>query len=130
MSFSYTIKNNLNLVLVEVEGEMNYMQEVAAFSSVLADNRVKKNVRILVDRTKSPSMANYQNINQFIEMATKYLPRIGRPKIALVVADEVEYGMTRMLDLHHHISDSHDFRVFYELGHAFEWLGINNSEIR
>ena len=46
-----------------------------------------------------------------------------------MVADEVDYGMTRVLELHAGTSDSHDIRVFYELDYALNWLGIEENNL-
>ncbi len=129
MSYTYTVQNDLNLVLIQLQGDINYLQEVEAFSAVFMDDRIRKDVRILIDRTQAPIKTNPEKVNQFIEVVANSLPEVGRPKIALVVADEVDYGMTRVLELQAGTNDSHDIRVFFELDHALNWLGIKMGEI-
>lgn len=129
MGYAYTVHRDLNLALIQLEGELNYLQEVEAVSAVFMDDRIKKDVRILIDRTRAPIQSNPEKVNQFIEVAANSFPEIGRPKVALVVADEVDYGMTRMLELQNDSLDSHDIRVFFELDHALNWLGVELNNI-
>ena len=129
MSYTYTVQIDLNLVLVQLQGDMTYLQEVEAISVVLLDDRIRKNVRILVDRTQAPIIANPEKVNQFVEVVAKSRKDIGRPKIAIVVADEVDYGMTRLLELQSNTLDSHDIRVFFEIDYALKWLDIEMSDL-
>jgi hypothetical protein len=125
MSFSYTVHPSLNLVFMRLNGEMNYLQEVEAVSSVLTDERISRDVRILIDRNKAPLKTNPERINQFIEVLIGSLEQLGRPRIALLVNDAIDYGLTRLLELQAGSINSHDIRVFYEIDHALAWLGID-----
>ena len=67
MSYSYTIQSDLNLVVIQLQGDVNYLQEVEAVTVVFMDKRIRQDVRILIDRTQAPIKTNPDKVSQLLK---------------------------------------------------------------
>ena len=113
-----------NLIRIQMSGSITYDEEVQTILETLADPRMQKDARFLVDRTRATMTSTPETVGPLIGLVHENFAKFGKPKIAIVVSDDYGFAMNRMLELTSVDKLPHDFMVFREIAEACEWLGV------
>lgn len=129
MSFTYAVRRSDNFVMVKFEGTITPDEENQAIVVVLSDPDVEPAPRILADRRDAVMMVGPEHVAPSIEMVQEQLQRLGKPRIAVVVARDYDFGMLRMFELRSEPILEHDFVVTRDWGQACEFLGVDPHDL-
>ena len=70
------------------------------------------------------------HVGPHIELARKSFKTEGKPRLAVVVSRDYDFGMARMLELTSAEDLPHEFGIFRSLDEACDWLGIDAEEVQ
>jgi hypothetical protein len=129
VSFSYLFNEKLNLIVVQLVGDISYSVEIAALNTVFSDSRIRPNVKILVERTKATIKTTPNDVVPFVDLIFERIKDLGKPQVANVVSHDVDFGMARMLEMLSEVKLPHDFMVFRDIEEACSWLDIDLPQI-
>jgi hypothetical protein len=129
MSFRQEFDEELNLLVVTFTGVISSEEEIRAVEETVRDPRLKPNARILVDRRKARMKATPEDVGPQVDLVRMNQAAFGRPRVAILVADDYSFGMHRLLQAAAHSEVDHDFRVFRSAEEACEWLGIDPAQM-
>jgi hypothetical protein len=129
MAHTYSIDEDLNLLVVKFRGTIPYSEEAEAVLTILEDPRIKPDVRILVDRTESSFGSATETVTGHIERVGSKLSSLGKPRVAVVVSSDLAFGMLRMFGSMAEGQLNHEFGVFRTLPEGCDWLQIELDQI-
>lgn len=129
MSYRFGFQEAENLVVIVFNGTILVEEEVQAVLDVVADPRMKRDSKILVDKSKAEMKVTPTDVRPHIELIRENLAQFGSPRVANVVSRDYDYGMTRMLELTSESELPHDFTVFRSIDEACEWLEVDPSHV-
>jgi hypothetical protein len=124
MSYGYTIDEEFNLLVVKFWGRIPYSEDAAAVLEILDDPRIRHGLRILVDRTESAFGSTSTEVKTHADLVERRLDSLS-PRVANVVAADLDFGMIRMFEAMMEGRVEHEFRVFRDLDEACEWLDVD-----
>lgn len=93
----FTIEHRENHFLLTVTGAINTGAMVDMITSLLAHDAWQPGTPVLVDESAmDASEATVTNVREIAQACSQGSEQLGRARIAIVVARDMEYGMNRM----------------------------------
>ena len=86
---------------------------------------LKREARILVDRRRARITVGPPDVAPQMDLARSTFPIEERPRMAVLVATDHDYGMLRMLELRGGDRLPHELGVFRDPDEACAWLGTD-----
>lgn len=129
MAHSYSYDETTNLLVVKFSGPIPYSEDAEAVLTILEDPRIKPSLKILVDRTESSFTASPEEVSSHVGLVGKKMASLGSPRVANVVAADLDFGMIRMFQARADGRLHHDFQVFRSMAEACEWLEVDHNSI-
>ena len=125
MSHRFSFQQEGQLLVIVFEGEISPEEERQALVDVATSSEFNPDARVLVDRRRARMTVGPSDVGPQIDLAEAHYRTRNKPKLALVVSSDYDYGMCRMLELTAAARDSpHQIRVWRNLEEACEWLDI------
>ena len=119
MEWQHTIEDSL--CHIECSGELAFDGATALLETVIADPALDGVQGILIEDKGTPFYPVADEINVILShFAT--LSAEGRRHLALVVENDVQFGVGRLIEAQAQMRDI-SFRVFHSVAEAKEWLG-------
>jgi hypothetical protein len=122
MPASYRIDEDLELVIVTLEGELKDDHLLALQKDLAADLCLKANFNELIDGSQIGD-------NQVTPICVRQLAEANlfskQSRCALVANSELSYGLARMYEMLRAPEGSAEICVYRDLDLACEWLGIS-----
>ena len=123
MDYTFTWGEGPEDVRVETSGAIDVDALDAMVEEALADPRFRPDMRVLVDHTRAIwAGVDGAEVRRRVELVRAQADRIGRQRVAFVVAGRIDLGVARMLAAYAADSVAFDFRVFPTVPAAREWL--------
>jgi hypothetical protein len=123
MDYTFTWGEGPEDVRVETSGAIDVDALDAMVEEALADPRFRPGMRVLVDHTRATwAGVDGAEVRRRVELVRAQADRIGRQRVAFVVAGRVDLGVARMLAAYAADGIAFDFRVFPTVPAAREWL--------
>ena len=129
MSYRFSTQRDGQLLVVVFEGEITPQEEEQALHDVGHVPGLLPTADVLVDRRTARITAGSEHVRKQIDLAQSEFPTEGRPRMAMVVSADVDFGMVRMLMLRGEDLLPHDLHVFRSLEDACSWLDLEPAEI-
>lgn len=129
MSFRFAFQKEQRLLVVVFEGSISPEEEREALIAVSSDPAFDPDAPVLVDRRRATMSVGPKDVPAQIDLARERYQPTGKPPMALVVVNDYDFGMARMLELTADEEAPHELRVFRSLESACEWLGVDPSTI-
>lgn len=130
MGYAYRYCEELNLLVVRLWGELPHSEELEAITVGLADPRLRPGLRILADRRQATITSSSVQMRGAVDLVKDKISKIGKPKVANVVAKDVDFGMVRMFEMQAESRLPHDFMVFRSVAEACSWLEIDPAQVQ
>ena len=130
MSYRFQSQPSKNFSLVVFEGKISPAEEAQALNDFAMQPDIDLSLDILVDRSGATMTVRASDVQPQLELAKRSfnLPD-SRPRMAIVAPEEVDFGMSRMLQLNAGDKGPHEIMVFRDLDSACLWLKIAEDEI-
>jgi len=123
MDYTFTWGEGPEDVRVETRGPVDVDVLDAMVEEALADPRFRQDMRGPVDHTRAAwAGVDGAEVRRRVELVRAQADRIGRQRVAFVVAGRVDLGVARMLAAYAADGIAFDFRVFPTVPAAREWL--------
>jgi len=123
MDYTFTWGEGPEDVRVETSGPVDVDVLDAMVEEALADPRFRPDMRGLVDHTRAAwAGVDGAEVRRRVELVRAQADRIGRQRVAFVVAGRIDLGVARMLAAYAADGIAFDFRVFPTVPAAREWL--------
>ncbi len=129
MGYRFDFDPTQNLVIIVFEGEISPEEEAQAIRDVAADARMQPDARILVDRTRARMTMRTEHTQTQIALIMEHLSAFGKPKVAIAVSRDYDFGMVRMFELIAEGTIPHDLMVFRSTDEACDWLGLDPNKL-
>lgn len=129
MGYAYTINEERNLIVLRFRGRIDFSEEIEAIISVFKDPRVKPDVYVIIERTQSSVETDPAKVGLYFEIITESVSGLGRPKIAVIVADEIDFNIMKLMNLQSEVHLNHDYKIFKNLKDALNWLEVEPAII-
>ena len=129
MGYAYTVNQERNLVVLRFRGKIDFSEEIEAVISVFKDQRVKPNVHVLIERREASIETDPARVSLLFEIFAQSTKGLGKPKIAVIVADEIDFGMMHVIQIQLAVNLNHDYQVFTNIEDALNWFEIEPAEI-
>ena len=122
MPILHEIDEAAGTVTVTGEGDITHEEDLACFGAVLGNPAYRPGMGLLLDYRKRSSVATTDQVKEFVEAGAKLREALGDSRLAVVVSEEIAYGMSRMYSMLAE-SESVPTRSFRDIGEAMHWLG-------
>ena len=123
MDYTFTWGEGPEDVRVETSGAIDVDALDAMVEEALADPRFRPGMRVLVDHTRATwAGVDGAEVRRRVELVRAQADRLGRQRVAFVVAGRIDLGVARMLAAYAADGVAFDFRVFPTVPAAREWL--------
>jgi len=129
MGYAYTVNQERNLVVLRFRGIIDFSEEIEAVISVFKDPRIKPNVQVLIERTEASIETDPARVSLLFEIFAQSTNGLGKPKIAVIVADEIDFGMMWVIQAQSMVHLNHEYQVFTNIEDALNWFEIESAEI-
>lgn len=116
-----------NVVYTRVTGDVQSQQVVEKLSSLINDPSYRPGLNGLVDLRRSTTHSSTEDVRHIAELLIASRERIGQSRTAIVVADELAFGLTRMFEAYAEDS-SINTRIFWNMDEAYDWLAENTGQ--
>lgn len=124
--FRFQVQPEGGLVIAVFEGEMGLSSERQALEALCREPGVDLGADLLVDRRRAVSVTRAEDFDRRLEQARETFPAAAarRPRMAVIVANDVEFGLGRMFEQRGGDEMPHEIRVVRSVDEACEWLGV------
>ncbi len=129
MPYRFQVQRPLRLVVIVFDGVVDAGEEKRALADVTGSREFEQDFDILVDRRTAPLMVGPADVDPHLAEVHRRFTPTGKPKLAILVSSQHDFGMIRMLELQAGDEALHEIRPFRELGSACDWLGVHADEI-
>lgn len=113
------------IVYTTLTGEVDEDEIVKALSGIITSPSYRPGLDGLVDLRGHNATQSSAAVRRIAELMTRHHAEIGHSRAALVVSDELGFGLARMYQAFAQDS-SIETRIFYELAEANDWLGLSD----
>lgn len=127
MAHRFAVLDDGRLLLVVFQGSIDAEEEAATLVEAGALPGLRKDACILVDRRTARMAVGPEDVRPQLDLARNVFANADRPRLAMVVAADYDFGMARMLELRGGTDTPHEVRVFRDLAQACAWLGVDPS---
>lgn len=127
MAYRFASRPDRELLVVVFTGEISLEEEIRALQESFERGLSAPGVRVLVDRRRAAMGVAPEDVPRLIDVLASRGAELGHPRVAQVVARDLDYGMMRMLELKAEGRIAHDFAVFRSLPEACTWLGVDEA---
>lgn len=121
MPILHAIDEAAGIVTVTGEGDVSHKEDLACFSAVLGDPAYRAGMGLLLDYRTRKSVATTEQVKEFVEAGAKLREALGDSRLAVVVSEEIAYGMSRMYSMLAE-GESIPTRSFRDVDEAMRWL--------
>jgi hypothetical protein len=129
MGHRFSVGREGRLLIVTFEGEIAPEEEQRALLEVAQVPGLLPTADVLVDRRLARTTVGPEHVGPQVDLARSKFPTEGRPRMALVVTADYDFGMMRMLELRGADELPHEMRVFRSLDDACAWLGLEPDDV-
>jgi hypothetical protein len=122
MAISYSIDPERRLVETHIDGETSVGEIEEYIQRLVDDPAYRPEYDSLVDLRESPSLftaAEIRSLSEFVRAYTAPTPS----RLAVIAGTEAAFGLLRMYEAFTEDLPQ-SFRVFRDMNHAREWLGL------
>ena len=123
MPITYTIDKHSRFIHRVVSGIVTSDEILANITEILQHPAYQPGMKSLTDLRATQHYASPQEVRQIANFILGQSEKVQGGKAAVVVSQDVSFGMVRMLEL---LTESSPLSigVFKDLQEAYEWLGI------
>lgn len=122
-SISVEFEESSNLRITRVIGKLTFEELMGSLSKTYADKRFDPDADVLWDLSKADLSAFLtQDVRAIRDYVSKNWGKSGKSKAALVVAHDLDYGLSRMYEFFLESRTSNEVQVFRDLDEAFAWI--------
>ncbi len=126
MPMSYTIDPVAGVVRIAGSGLLTDREMVDCIDALRHDPALEPGMNTLSDMRRIEVGFTSAGVESMVEIMRATEERRGDSRAAIVVSEEVAFGMARMFELISENADVHpNFRVFYDFEQATAWLRSN-----
>ena len=129
MGYAYTINEERNLIVLRFRGRIDFSEEIEAIISIFKDPRVKPEVSVIIERTQASIENDPAKAGLYFEIIRESVSGLGKPRIAVIVADEIDFNIMKLMKLQSEVHLSHDYKIFKNLKDALKWLEVEPAII-
>ena len=129
MAHRFCVQRDGTLLVVVFEGEISPEEEREALEESGNLAGLKPDASVLVERSSSTMTVSAPDVSQQHRLIKRRFKLETKPRMAVVVARDYDFGMIRMLELSALESLPHEFKVFRDLEEACGWLGYHKETI-
>lgn len=115
------IDKNANLVFTTIKGEVTANEVLAALTGLLDSPEYRPGLNGLVDLRESDMDPDAKEIRKIAALLINNKERIGESRSAIVVSEDLAYGLARMFEAYADES-SIETRIFRDMEAARSWL--------
>lgn len=129
MPYRYDIDEGQNLAVVRLRDMNDVDLELEAVSAYLGDPRLRPEPRILIDRRDAPIVVPTEYLSDYAWHVGRMIASLRRPRVAVVVGNDRDYGISRMFEMRSEGELDHQFAVFRTVEEAVEWLDLDAERV-
>lgn len=129
MGYSFTVQPGFRLLVVVIEGNLSIDEEEQLVRDSASYVAQHPTADVLVDRRRSKTNLAPQNVRPHLELIRTHVPVEGKPKLALIVSTDYDFGMGRMFEFTGDQHIPHRMRIFRSLEEGCRWLGVDPEAI-
>ena len=121
MPYTYRIEPDNNLLFIFGDGVVTQAERMEAMKTWMADPDYRPGLNTLFDLSKSESTPTLAEIRAISDYMQRNADAIGRKKVAIVVAEAVNFGVARQFAA---LTESNklEIQVFGSREEAWTWL--------
>jgi hypothetical protein len=124
MPASYEVRSGERLIVCTLTGELSLADRVGLIDGVQREFREHGPLDCIVDNRGQIGAASKQDLERVLPLVRKVLAEVaGSVRVAIVVGEDVQYGVGRMVQIQLDDIPNLDLRVFRDMGEARCWLG-------
>jgi Holliday junction resolvase RusA-like endonuclease len=125
MNNSFKIDPTRTLVEMKISGAFNFTKFRSFFESVLNHPDFRPGFKIFCDaREMDFNKMTRSDIDELVKLDKDILEKRGHGKTAFLVKEDLQFGMSRMVELQRDESHRDPLNVFKNLDRARKWLEI------
>lgn len=125
MDNSFKIDPKRTLVEMKLAGDYSFIEFKSFFESVLIHPNFRPGFKILCDAQDMDfSKMTPADISELVKLDKEIKEKRGEGKTAFLVKGDLQFGMSRMLELQRDANREDPLRVFKNPEKARRWLGI------
>lgn len=106
-----------------ISGDVTLEELIASISESLNRPDFPAGLKSLLDFRAVTSFGHPSDVQKYTHLISQHKDKLAGIRVAVVVANDVSYGLTRMLQAHIDRLPL-ELRVFRDMGKARDWLGI------
>ena len=114
-------------VRISVSPDPDPDEEIESYLGMLSDPRFHPGIAILLDNRARRGEGDSEHVRRMAGLARKSSERLEGCRCAIVVSNDVEFGMARMYELMAS-GDPLTVRVFRDMEEAESWLTCHDEE--
>ena len=130
MAFRYRIEDQGGLGVIVFRGAISAEEEAAAFTAVVSDSRLQQSAKVLAYKAEAQMEVTPEDVPPQIDLVRQFAPDLGRPRVAVVVSRDYDFGLNRMFELTAEGQIEHEFGVFRDLESACDFLELSLDRVR
>jgi hypothetical protein len=121
MPVQYVIDEDANVVTVTAVGSVTKEEDLDCFRTLFVDAAYRPGMGLLLDYRKRQSVATTDEVKQYVEAGATLRERFGDSRCAVVVSEDVAFGMARM---HSMLAEENSIptNAFRDIEAAMRWL--------
>ena len=96
MPIRYAIDDAAGIVAVTAEGDVRQEEDLECFGALVANPGYRPGMGLLLDYRNRVSVATTEQVKQFVEAAARLREAFDGSRCAIVVSEDVAFGMARM----------------------------------
>ena len=126
MPMSYTIDSDAGVISITGEGLLTDSEMIDCVDALRHDPALRPEMNTLSDMRRIEVGFTSAGVEKMVEVMRATEDRRGAAKAAIVVSEDVAFGMARMFESIADFSGVHpEFRVFRDIQSAVDWLQSN-----
>ncbi len=128
MAYTYSIEIDQSLVRIELTGKFDMDKFREFFTRLLHADEYKPGFHVLCDARKLDftRMSSY-DISELVQLDKSVAVLRGNGKTAFVVRDDLQFGLSRMVEIQHDRDAGNTMVIFRDMEKALSWLEKNAS---
>ena len=127
--YRFAVLEEGQLPVVVFDGEITPEQEREALLTSTELPGLSKRARVLLDRRRARLTSGPEDVRPQMDLARGAFSGGELPRMAVVVGNDYDFGMLRMLELSGQDQLPHDLHVFRDLDEACDWIGVDPANI-
>ena len=123
MPASYEVRGGERLIVCTLTGELSLADRVGLIEGVQREFREHGPLDCLIDNRGQIGAASKQDLERVLPLVRKVMAEVPGPvRLAIVVGEDVQYGVGRMVQIQLDDIPNLELRVFRDMTEALGWL--------